>query len=603
MPYSPFTRFLGCVLVALVLLGLLWPDDRALEWAWHGTGAMAVLLAIFTWSAVKNAPPLDDRAFQHCLPPGANRAFFRMVWIHVLVLAGVSFAVILYCALWNFGWRAMSWGVVMLAIPAWALMSAVGVASSAGTSQQHWKSAGWFAIFAPPVFSWVVLYWMYENAEKYVPEAVYFTPLRTVVLTAAVLYPLVWWLIAARKRRGLGLILGGATSALLPWLMVYGDFVKDERQYVPQEVRARFAGTGSVTVSRKPFAGSDRDYIGVEDLIDVQGLAEGEFTCVKMFARRGEKEENVSEIYTIEVSHDDLFSPPRTSLPELLRGGSGDLMSLNHMDLTGTFVYPIETVGIGPSAVPTIVGKLGGKIVWGSEAVGLSMRRLLPSVETFVYRKAGYHSYPSLPGRRLVVENRDESGRRFDERPAERPYDESNPKSDLAKPWFARMSRPTSWKLLGSCLARDGGTFRIDGKGTLQIVPLAQQPDGQEAIEVRRYFESLWQAQGPWFGDEKPTNNWSEYELALVAIDEAGKSARVFSDFYLLDEFGREKKQDWEKVMLGEYDRTLIFNDDGLNGLNKEDIEILRKSHLYVLECRVSHFSRDVELPVPAMNR
>jgi hypothetical protein len=547
MPHSPFTRFLACVLVVLAALGLLWPDDRTFEWATYGTGAVAILLMIFTWSAVKSTPPLDDRAFHQCLPPGANNAFFRTIWIHLLVLSGVAIAMLVYCAVWNFSWRATSWGVVMLTVPAWALMSAVGVASSAGSSQQHWKSTAWFAILAMPLFSAGLLYWLNQGVQSHEPGVFYFTPLRTTVLTAATLYPLVWWLIAARKRRALGLLLGGATGALLPWLLTYGDFVK-----VPgntnDDVFPPSAAAERLTLSRKPFAGSEQPWIPVEDLIDLQGLAEGEYTSVMMSVRTGNDHEREA-LQTFEIRDE--------SHPE----------------------------GNGLRYGWAVASKQDGKVVWGAGAVNQRIRSLLPAVETFEYWEPSLNRPASPP----VVRNPAAPGLLLGDPTEERPYYRRiSPEGFRSMPWSVWVQSPTTWKLLGTCLATEGTSFRLASGGVLKISPLVQSPEGKDSLSIRNYFEFPWQTKGPWF-NPGVVRGHSGVGVQLVAVDESGRHA------YLID--GLRSEGNTEKVMLGMYDRATFHVDVADSAAEWKRIEMLRKSRLYVFASQTTGFNRVVELP------
>ncbi|RYD63088.1 MAG: hypothetical protein EOP83_13025 [Verrucomicrobiaceae bacterium] len=576
MPYSPFTRFLACMLVALTALAFFWPDDRTLEWAWRGTAGVVILILVFTWSVVKNSPPLDDRAFHQCLPEGLNRAFFRILWIHLLVLAAVALVVVVYCGIWNFSWRAASWGVVMLTIPAWVLMSAVGVASSAGSSQQHRKSVAWFVIFGSIVASTGVLYLLNRGVDRYDWRYTYFTPIRTVLLTAATLYPLCWWLIAARKRRTLGLVLGGATSALLPWLVLYGDFVKAPDREFRMDPPAT-AAAERLILSRKPFVGSDSDWIPVEDLIDVQGLAEGEQVRVAIAVDlKSDQERGVR-------GHEGKTPPQKIIEP------------VRAYEIRDTrAVSPEYSMHRGQA----IASNQGGKIVWGADAVGQGLRKQLPPVESFEYMQA-WRNLPSSPP---VVRNPAASNTWDVERPNVGPhareftfYDRLNATTFRAMPWTVSITNPVSWKLQGSCLASEGTSFRLKPEGKLKIYPLIQNPDGNDVLSIRCYREGLWQNdEGPWFGDDA---GWDEsnVSVAIVAIDETGKHA------YLMDEFYHGKA---EKAMLGGY-QLMSFNLVDSEGAadQRKRVEALRKSRLYVFTSEGADFSRRVELPAAKLNR
>ncbi|MEK7951588.1 hypothetical protein [Luteolibacter soli] len=570
MPHTPFTRFLAWALVVLTAVALFWPDDRALQWAAYGSGAVVILVMMFTWSVVKNSPPLDDRAFHRCLPPGPGREFLRTIWIHLLVLGAVALGVLVYCGMWNFSWRAASWGVVMLTVPAWVLMSAVGIASSAGSSQQHRKSAAWFAIFATPVFSTGLLQWLNRGVDPSGWDYVYFTPERTTVLTGATLYPLVWWLVAARKRRTLGLVLGGATSALLPWLVLRGDFVKVREMDVPLDPPASEAAE-KLTLSRKPFAGSDKTWIPVEDLIEIDGLAEGEHTCVAL---------------SVEFGND-----PNRGVPQAYGSQSSRTRDRQMQENFG--VYELRDNRFSHFRYPTRVGafvsKQGGKIVWGKGAVDQSLRKLLPPVESFEYSQEWQNVPPSPP----VVRNPADPSLTRADFPTDTTYfapldfyKRVNPTSFRAMPWTVAIMNPCSWKLLGSCAATEGTSFRLETGRMLKVLPLKQEADGNGDLRIRHYREELWQARGPWFGADEGLNR-SEVSIAIVAIDEAGKHA------YLIGEFSAPSSR---RVMLGRCESFTISTGVGGNA-GMERAEMMRKSRLYVFMNQTGGFARKVVLP------
>ncbi|MEK7951587.1 hypothetical protein [Luteolibacter soli] len=559
MPYSPFTRFLGCVLVVLAALALLWPDDRTLQWAAYGTGAVAILLMVFTWSAVRNSPPLDDQAFHQCLPEGVSRAFFRTVWIHLLVLAGVAVVVLVYCGVWNFSWRAASYGVAMLTLPVWALMSAMGVASSASSSRQAWKSAAWFAIFAMPLFSWGLLYVLNDGVEKYVPEEVYFPPVRTLVLTGATLYPLVWWLVAARKRRRLGLVLGGATGALLPWLWIYGDFAKvpvEEKKPGAEEVVFLSDGPrplladGRITVTRKPFQERAERWIPMEDLVEVKGMAEGEQVGV-MLSIGEESSKERERLYTWEV-RDETRAKER-----------------------------------GVRYVEAIALNRGGKVVWGAGPRNEGIRAQLPPVETFEYWDGRLNqAFPQPVIANPAVADFQPASKDEERRPFSYRY--VTAEAFRTKPWSAWVSTRSAWKLLVSCAVSEGASVRLEHGGRLEVVPLSVMADAgprwpaqakspspagsNHGIELRCSYEDLWVADGPWFGKDT-VQTWSGMDVLMVIIDETGKHA------YLSDEldFGGDGK-----LLLGRYDRRIFDAGAGDTPESLQRIEMVRKGRVYV---------------------
>ncbi len=498
MPYSPFTRFLVVVLVGLIALGLLWPDDRTYLWIGYSAGVLAILAGIFTWSVVRSAAPFDDGAFHRCLPPGDGAVFVRVIWIHLLVLAGVSLVVIASCWIANFGWRAMSYGIAMFTLPAWALMSAVGIAASAATSRLHWKSIAWFAIFAAPIFSSVLLYLSLEGMEPLDKNRVYLSPVRTVVLSAAGIYPLIWWLVAVYRRRGLGLGLGAATGALLPWLYIYGDFFK-----VPNPTGDLPTQTDGIMITRKARPEGAGRWIPLKDLFSVSGVPEGYETGVSLVAwREGDGKEDRDYM--------------------LLAGIRGDGKDAGDRSRQLSYAGFLND---------------GGSPVWGPDVTIMALRRQMPALETL----DPWHPGPGLPGPISLMDPSyplapDELATGWkDFRPT------VNEKF-WSMPWSVFVGPPHRWKLLGSCLASGKETFRLESGGRIQVFPLSHKADGSYEIPVREYEESLWQADGPWFGDEALRYHPHLTQLALVLVDETGKHG------YLADWLSSNGS---EKVMFG----------------------------------------------------
>jgi hypothetical protein len=235
--------------------------------------------------------------------------------------------------------------------------------------------------------------------------------------------------------------------------------------------------------------------------------------------------------------------------------------------------------------VRAAVSKQDGKIVWGSSALKLSIRSLLPEVETFEYWTPSMNRLVSPP----VVRNPAAASLRPSGVAEERPfYHRLSPEGFRTMPWSVWVQSPTSVKLLGSCLATEGTTFRLESGGVLKISPLRESPDGRDSFSVRCYFEFPWQTKGPWFGPEM-VPGYSGAGVQIVAVDETGKHA------YLID--GMDYSGNTQEVMLGMYDQGTFHIDAAGNAAEWKRIEMLRKSRLYVISSPYTGVDRVVELP------
>jgi len=226
MPYSPFTRLMAVLLVLGYALGLLYPDDRAYVWGWYAMSCLPVLLAVFVWTSVKDAPPFDDQAFHRSLPPGPGYAFWTVLRIFLVILAGIAVAVGVYCSIFHFGWRAISFGIAALTLPVFGYLAACAIAASVASSREHTKIWGWLAVLAVPVFSAAIADRLVDPSEQLPQQSglFYFSHFRTMTAAGVILYPLIWWLVAVRGRRALGMAFVVLTGFLMPWLYLQGDF-------------------------------------------------------------------------------------------------------------------------------------------------------------------------------------------------------------------------------------------------------------------------------------------------------------------------------------------------------------------------------------------
>ncbi len=341
MPHSPFTRFYGLVIVAACFLALLWPDDHSYILGWQTLITAPLLIGIFTWSVVRHAAPFDDLAFHRTLPPGDGFAFRRVLGIHGLVLAGLALAMVAYCWSMNFGWQVMSYGILVLTLTAWALMTASGIAASLSSTRQWGRTWGYLAIFVVPVFSAT---WILFQRPYFDPEAqgkFYLSAPRTMALAGALLYPLVWWLVSVKRRRWLGFGLGAAISAMMPWIYIYGGFFK-----VPERDGWEPPVSSHVTIARKAVIPNEGKWLPVEDVISISGLRSGEF-----------------------INHWGFW----------VRTGD-DKINLDHREIPDD---PAQA-DAGAVVAPIIAGRFeGDEIQWGARAAWSHLRKQVSSHETF----------------------------------------------------------------------------------------------------------------------------------------------------------------------------------------------------------------------------
>ena len=484
MPHSPFTRFYGLVIVAACFLALLWPDDHSYILGWQTLITAPLLIGIFTWSVVRHAAPFDDLAFHRTLPPGDGFAFRRVLGIHGLVVAGLALAMVTYCWSMNFGWRVMSYGILVLTLPAWALMAASGIAASLSSTRQWGRTWGYLAIFVVPVFSAT---WILFQRPYFDPEAqgkFYLSAPRTMALAGALLYPLVWWLVSVKRRRGLGFGLGAAISALIPWIYIYGGFFK-----VPERDGWEPPVSSHVTISRNAVVPAEGKWLPVEDVISISGLRPGEFINHWGFSVK------IGENKHRRVVHWEVPDDP----------AQAD---------TGAVVAPI------------IAGRFEEeKIVWGERAVWNHLRQQIPSHEAFGL----WNGKPDVPTHLAFLRPGEVAIRRpGDPDPETREIrPELSAEEFTSTPWQQSFADVFRLEKVGEIDAANGGTCRLPGGGILKVSPLQQQ-DTRFQISFRQYFKNLWHAEGTWFEADDVNRGYGS-EPWVIAVDESGKQAFVLS--------------------------------------------------------------------------
>ncbi len=477
MPHSPFTRFFGLAIVLAYALALLCLDDHSYLWGWKGMLALPFAIGIFTWSAVRNAAPFDDLSFHRTLPPGDGFAFRRVLMIHGMVLAGITLAMTAYCWVLNFGWQVMSYGILVLTLPMWALMAANGIATSLSITRQWGKTWGYIAIFVVPVFTATGLYYVRGlfNPEEH--GKFYFSAPRAMALTGAALYPLVWWLVSVKRHPVLGFGLGAAISGWMPLIYIYGGFFA-----VPEGDRWELPVSSHVTIARKADIPAEGKWIAADDVLTISGLRPGEFISHWNFwVKSG------SDVMHKRVEHWVIPDDPAEAVAGAVRG-------------------------------PMIAGRFEGeRIEWGERAVWNHLRKQIPSHNTFGLwdKKLNTPAHVAFlrPGESALS------------RPTEGDSDSRGSRPKLtaeeftSATWQQYAAGVFRLEKVGEIDMASGGTCRLPGGGILKVSTL-QREDRQFFISFRHYFENLGQADETWFEANEFTRNWWG-EQWVIAVDES----------------------------------------------------------------------------------
>lgn len=544
MPHSPFTRLLGAFIVAAYFFFLLWPDERLHLWGWRGLVTAPFIFGYLTWWSVRSAPPEDDRAFHRTLPPGDGYAFWRTIRLHLFVVAGIALAVTVYGLTYNLGWEMISYGAAALAIPVWAWMAACGIAMSLATTSHRWRSLGYLSIFALPIFS---SFWVYLISSRYEIDDTHwawFTPWRTIALASAFLYTLVWWLVAAKHRRRLGALLGGATSMLLPWLYVYGAFMPVDRySEIPEPPPSL------ISLERLPMPDviepSDDDRIVPYRFMKASGLRAGEYLSpYSLFI--GNKRYFLNVVRTPEPLKEALLS-----LHEITRE--------QRDDLTYVPVYPI------------FVADSEGRILSDKKAQERMLVSILPQANHF----GSWHSETETGSLTTIHKSIRE----------EPPSISLTTSSISADQWYFSTVIYSGVEL-PSVSAIKGGRLKLPEGGILRLLPLRE--DGTNfSLSFQINYRSFDQAAGPWWGRDENTNGFTGQPL-IVARNSKGEARIIESPIF--GERGKNFLMNW--------DQRDYFTGSTTDPSGKENLEFLQDSRIYILwSSQIG--TKEFHLPVP----
>jgi hypothetical protein len=295
MPLSPLTRLRAAIIViafAFTLFGL----DVSLQ-AWVGAAALFVL-PLLIWllvsNAVKDAPPFDESAFHRTRPVTAGQVFRHLAGFHLLVLAGLLVILLAYAWRMNLGWREIALGVVLLGVPWIALVSLFATVASLTTSAKHGKGWGPLTLLLLPAISVLGLTWAVVTKKNVAPN------LAGLPVVAAILYPALWWLVAAKGRWTLGCFLGLASGVAFPWI-ISRIKTPDFTVYLREPVQSAELSIQRLKNSADA-EGMAENQGSLSQLLEIRGLGPDEFMGISNLKFR-----NRDEIFTAEYFEPDRY--------------------------------------------------------------------------------------------------------------------------------------------------------------------------------------------------------------------------------------------------------------------------------------------------------
>ena len=470
MPLHPFSILLAVVVVACHALFLLWPHPKAHEWGWQATLLLPVFLLVLWISVQRAVPTFDDRSYHRTRPITDGAAYRKMVMLLGLVFGGIALAVLLYAWSQNIGWEVASWGIAALTLPAVAWSCACGLASSLSTRRQVLTLWSWLAVMGAPALSFALMALIRDVPRVGIgPELTgnfYLSSIRTIVLAAVVIYPLIWWLAAAGRKWKTAMGLSVWIGALLPWLWVHGQFFpvpESEHDWsAPEENRA-----GHVKIDRPaPVTTHDGGAFRANEVLNLTGLRTGE----------------VANIHWIRIGSDDTVH--RRSL--FARMGVGN-------DRFEPMFRGEGSEGFG-----------GFSVLWDSLAARFPEVSGIPTWSAEDVRI----SEPYLGNLRLDGES--------EHRPT---LEECN-----REVWVVQ-GEVFSYEEVGEVDLSIGGRLRVPDGGVLMFGEMTETQGGKE-LPLHYRLESWQQLDGPWFGKR---DNKLYFPLPLLIIEDprSGERRRV----------------------------------------------------------------------------
>ena len=463
MPLSPYTRTLAVLIVVFVAALLLWPGDIAPQHGYFMMGGLPLLVVAFTWSAVREASPFNERSFHRTLPGGDHRALRGALGLHALVFGGILLALLLHAVVLNVRWPGFRYLPSIIFPWLLALCGFTGIVATLRTAGLRWWLPASLALLVLGSASLVLAKGTLQEAPQgsrypwmqthYLIQGSFFAP-----LAAALLYPVFGWLIAFRRRKLAGLLGLVFTTALLPWVFYHGKFL-------PVTVQDLEAPVCALSATRKPLDGTTGKWPAVADMLEPVGLQEGEFGSIA----------SMGLVWSYGVSDNCLFA----ELPQEAwwQSRAGAEQREERKQRSAWF------------------GKTGGRIVWGEAGIWEHLSGLLPAHQSFE------HFDPKSQDAKLGC------------------FAEAGPGNALwDRPWELKLQGPLRWQGVGTCKAASGGSFRLPQGGVLELQPYI---DSGDRIAIRmscRRATSL-------IGYGTLSKSVDVQNLMLALVDESGKQA------------------------------------------------------------------------------
>ncbi|MBB5350213.1 hypothetical protein HNR46_000437 [Haloferula luteola] len=273
MPFSPFTRLLAAAIVASYGFFLFWPNPRAHHWGAQALVLLPLLLLVLMVSAQRSWPVFEPRAFYRTRPVTDGFGMRRMLGLMAAVFGGVALWVMIYVFGHNFSGRAALEGILLLVLPALAWAWLWAVVACLATRRQRPLIWLILTLLAAPILSGAGLATMRGDLNLEMKGSFFITPASLLILAAVSILPAIWWLVASRRkwRTGLGLMMW--FGALIPWIMVHG-------QFFPKKVSNGMTTEKFVehieSIELHPPAGEWHE-VPCSELLTIKGLQKGEF--------------------------------------------------------------------------------------------------------------------------------------------------------------------------------------------------------------------------------------------------------------------------------------------------------------------------------------
>lgn len=287
MPRSPLTRWIALLAIVFCIWTAWHPQDSG--WpvmSWLLPVDLLLLLATAAM-LVRDAPPMDDRAFHLTRPPGRRGALLRGLGFSAGVASVVALAEGAHVLWLGFGGVALVYGMVAAFLVVWMIlvagMTVIGLALD--PTRKVWPVL--VIAIGLPVASFFlanVMRWGAQHALLNFQSDRWIGATLAVVAMAAVAYTVIWWLSAGRRSRGPALVLLACAGVAWPWIHRTGGWFP---------VGARPLAESEARILRLPPSGRvlsgtmGKDKVALAGRLNVRGLGEDEFVRFFSLSVRG----------------------------------------------------------------------------------------------------------------------------------------------------------------------------------------------------------------------------------------------------------------------------------------------------------------------------